>query len=193
MHHSPPRQRTLRPGVAYVLAMLYLMLFAVLAIGFCSASTMSVQISRDDRHAADAQAAAESGMQLVRYQLSQISIPAETEPQYLLPAVVEALGRRLNGSAILNGRNMSLQDNMVYLPGESDWTPIDPALGTRFRAQIATSGPEVWVKIVGRGEDDSIRRAVQIAFKPSTRPSDDHTQSSIRLICDPATYEEVSP
>ena len=87
-------------GVAYVLAMLYMLLFTVLGIGFyATASTISVQIAKNDRSAADAQAAAESGMEFVRYQLGQLRIPTDTSDANLChprsPASLAARPRRL--------------------------------------------------------------------------------------------------
>src|SRR6476661_3519037 len=93
-HTQPPRRR----GIASVLAMLFLILFSVLAIAFFASSTMSAQISRNEKVAAEAQLAAESGMQFMRYQLGCIDIPTNTSNANLFAAVSSELGRLLNGT-----------------------------------------------------------------------------------------------
>ena len=141
MHKTPPRRRKARPGVAYVLAMLYLMLFTVLAIGFCvPASTMSVQIARNDKAAAEGP----GGCRIRGCSLSgitlDISLPAETSPANLSQTVTQLLARELNGTASLNGHDLTVDGKVICIPAENEWSTIDPALGTKFRAEITTSG-----------------------------------------------------
>src|ERR1700733_2477998 len=104
MKHPRPSRSFRRLGVAYLLAMLYLMLFTVLGIALAAASTLSVQMANNDRCAADAQAAAESGLEFVRYQLGQIVIPRHTADANLVAVIAEALGRQLDGSPNMNGK-----------------------------------------------------------------------------------------
>jgi Tfp pilus assembly protein PilX len=58
--------------------MIFLMLFAILAIGFFAAVTTSTQVARNERDVTDALRAAESGMAFVRQQLSRVTVPAAT-------------------------------------------------------------------------------------------------------------------
>src|SRR5690242_9676391 len=58
-----------RKGITSVLAMMYMVLFSTLALGFFAASTMNSQIAKNERNEMQAQDAAESGMQFARYQL----------------------------------------------------------------------------------------------------------------------------
>src|SRR4051812_15171000 len=87
-----------RPGVATVLAMLYLALFSVLAVGFFAATSMSAQISRNERRLNDAQLSAESGLQFMRYQLGQVDITTTTLQADLLPKICAELGRLMDGT-----------------------------------------------------------------------------------------------
>src|SRR5690242_9460257 len=64
-----------RGGYAAMLAMLFLALFSTLAIGFYAQTNTGTQMAENDRRIALAQAAAESGMDLMRYELAHIVIP----------------------------------------------------------------------------------------------------------------------
>src|ERR1051325_8327267 len=67
-----------RRGVASVLAMLYLIIFATLALGFYTAVTTSAQLAPNDDRALGAQSAAETGLQYLKYQLGQVRFPSNT-------------------------------------------------------------------------------------------------------------------
>ena len=71
---STPR----RFGFASVLAMLFLVLFATLAVGFCAATSLSAQVARNEQTLAISQVSAESGLQFMRYQLGIMTIPPLT-------------------------------------------------------------------------------------------------------------------
>ena len=80
---APVRTRRRRPrrnGMTSVLAMLYLVLFGTLAIGFYAATNTQTQIVNNDERAARAQLAAESGMDFMRYQLGRVYVPPEPLP-----------------------------------------------------------------------------------------------------------------
>ena len=72
------QQRRQRQGMTAVLAMLYLVLFSSLAIGFYTATVTSAQMSSTDQQIGKAYVAAESGMDFMRYQLSRVTIPPST-------------------------------------------------------------------------------------------------------------------
>ena len=65
-----------RRGATAVLAMLYLVLFSTLALGFYAATTTAVQVSHNDSQVSRAFLASESGLDFMRYHLSRVSIPA---------------------------------------------------------------------------------------------------------------------
>src|SRR4051794_9090267 len=84
-----------RRGVVSVLAMVYLVLFATLAIGAYSAITTSAQASYNQRDVNAARAAAESGMEFVRFQLYQLNIPHNTPPASMFATIYTQLGAAL--------------------------------------------------------------------------------------------------
>src|SRR5687768_11871580 len=71
----PPRARG-RRGITSLFAMLYMLIFSALAIGFYSAVTMAVQVAHNDERSHGAQMAAESGMQFMKYHLGRVKFPS---------------------------------------------------------------------------------------------------------------------
>src|SRR5215218_3360785 len=90
--HTPSGKRG-RRGVASVIAMLYLVIFSALAVGFYSAVTISVQISHNDERSMMAQVAAESGLNFLRYHLSRAAIPGNTPKSGMLTALAKELAK----------------------------------------------------------------------------------------------------
>src|SRR5436305_13089942 len=86
-----------RRGIVCVIAMLFLVLFAMLAIGFCAATVMSSQVSANERAAASAQIAAESGMHFMRYQLASLDIPASVPADKMFLEVSNQLRSMMSG------------------------------------------------------------------------------------------------
>src|SRR5688572_10344231 len=86
MKRSLDQEKTMRPalrhsflrrrGATAVLAMLYLVLFSTLALGFYAATTTAVQVSNNDSQVSRAFLASESGLDFMRYHLAHVSIGA---------------------------------------------------------------------------------------------------------------------
>lgn len=171
MECKPIQRMPRRHGIVSVIAMMYLMLFTVLAVGFYAASTMSVQISKNDRAVEQAQLASESGLQFVRYQLGNIVLDPSVTNDQLLSAVATALGSQLNGTRNMNGNTVSVSNGSIYLPSQTGYMSLDPNSGTQFRIQLWSNGPYVWAKVTGTGSNSSIARAVEIEFQKASHAS----------------------
>ena len=156
-------------GMASVLAMLFLVLFATLAVGFVAESTTTVQISRNERSLQQAQAACESGMQFIRYQLDQLNVPSGDTGAALLNDVAAGLGQALNGAASMNGHAVAVTNGTLYLPSSSDYIVVDSNTGLKFQAAITASGEFLSVKCTGYGPVSGIGKALQIQFDRASR------------------------
>jgi len=163
-----------RRGVSSVLAMLFLVLFSTLAVGFYSATTMSAQVSKNERALNQAEAAADGGMQFIRYHLGQIALPPNT-PAPVLPVVATQLGTQLNGTSNMTGwpsnTAHTVQDvgGVVNLPGGSDWTRLDPNTGTMFRATIVESGQFLIVTVEGTNSSGQVKKAIQLEYQQAPK------------------------
>src|SRR5688500_14230275 len=105
--HAAGRASRRRHGSSAMLAMLYLVLFSTLAVGFFAAFTLATQTSYNDREARRALAAAESGMEFVRYQLWGLDITYSSSTADLFDRVEKELATKLNGSMNLGGGNIA--------------------------------------------------------------------------------------
>ena len=65
-----------RRGMTSVLAMMYLMIFSTLALGFYATTTTASQVSHNERTTLAAHMAAESGTHFLRYHLSALDVRA---------------------------------------------------------------------------------------------------------------------
>jgi Tfp pilus assembly protein PilX len=178
--HKDPRWFALRRGfprrgISSVLAMLFLVLFSTLAVGFLTSSTMSSQIGRNEQSLALAQAGAEAGMQYMRYQFDQMTIPPN--PPNLLNAVATALGSPapvglgMNGTAVMNGNNVTVTNGAIYIPSATDWSNVDTRTGinTKFRAMIFTSGQFVICTVDGGAASSTIKKAIQLKYQTAPK------------------------
>jgi len=79
---------------------------------------MSAQIARNEQSVALSQAGAEAGVQYLRYQFDQMSIPPS--PPDLLGAVATALGpptgMGMNGTSVMNGGSIAVTNGAIYIP-----------------------------------------------------------------------------
>src|SRR5215204_2272943 len=87
----PRRHPAARRGIASLMAMLYLVIFSTLALGFYSAVTTASQLAHNDEKAMGAQAAVESGLAFLRYELSRVRVPGNTVPNQMLAEVCKDL------------------------------------------------------------------------------------------------------
>src|SRR5688572_16691099 len=139
-----------RRGVTSVLAMLYLMLFAALAIGFYATTTSSTTIVSNDRRISQAQAAAESGMDFLRFQLFNVDIPAQPTPTQAWHELTTQLRAALEGTGNLGGMSIHIDSDEMRIPANPDDFIALDAEGGLFRAQIDNLGQKVRVKVTGK-------------------------------------------
>src|SRR5688572_29790250 len=119
MIHNPiPRTRR---GITAVLAMVYLVLFTVLAFGFYATTNVVSQVAANERRGVDAHLAAETGLDFMRSALHQIVIPADVSEANLLAEVNNDLQPLLNPTGNFINKPIGLT---------SGGTQIDVPLGS---------------------------------------------------------------
>ena len=166
---TPPasrRARTARRGIASVLAMLYLLIFSTLALGFYTAVTMAAQIAHNDEKALGAQVACESGIEFVQYQLSRVRVPGNTLPADVMTEVHKDLVAQQANSDNVAGRGIALDNRTIHFPaGLDDYVPLDFE-GAGFRADITDVG-DGWLQVVARARYRGvvITRTIEMYFE----------------------------
>lgn len=156
-----------RRGATAVLAMLYLMLFSTLALGFYAATTTAVQVSHNDEKVSHAFVASESGMDFMRYHLARVSIPAFAPATSVTAELAYDLKERLENTGNMPGLTVGMAGSVISIPAEPNaYIKLDPAGNAGFRATI-TDWPEqgkVVMKVVGRYGSTTLARAIQMDY-----------------------------
>jgi hypothetical protein len=159
------RRRLNRRGITSVLAMLYLVLIATLAMGFYAATTMSSQISTNDERVARSYLAAESGMDFMRYHLAKVRIPPNTAPEDIVDRLYEDLITLLDDTGNMYGLTIGHSGNTISIPAEAGaMIPLDSRGHTAFRATITDWAGDIVVTVNGRCGMQSVSRAIAMDF-----------------------------
>jgi hypothetical protein len=163
-----------RRGVVSVLAMLYLIIFATLALGFYTAVTTSAQLANNDERAMGAQIAAESGLQYLKFQLGQVRFPSNTPSDKIFQELFNDLQTQVLNAPNMGGRSIAMAGNTIYFPGGGDdyYIPLNDS-GAGFRAILTDMGDGTYkgrtvrvirARVIGRYRGTTILRAVEMDF-----------------------------
>ncbi len=175
MVHSNPISRQ---GVASMLAMMYLVLFSVLAVGFYASTGTSAQVAQNERRRAGSLGAAESGMDYMRYQLAQTSIPPLTLDADVLKEVHKDLKAQIESTPNMKNKTVGIDllATKISIPAvDTDYITL-ASDGSKFRAEITRVNHKIVVKVIGCYSNTlkaaSDRAAVQLTYKTEEKPTD---------------------
>src|SRR5689334_191673 len=191
---SLPRRATLRPfcgrrgtqpnshgrpatrGMASVLAMLFLVLFSAMVIGFYAEVTASAQVATSNRRIQETQLAAEAGIAFIKYHLSALQIAHDT-PDRMMEEISQQLGDRLNGTENLGGASGTVgYDDVklrIQIPAERDNYVRLPS-GSGFKVFIdMNTDRSLKLSSVGRYGcvTSSLGRGIEVQFKSDQIPA----------------------
>jgi hypothetical protein len=160
-------------GMTSVLAMLFLVLFSTLAVGFYAMTNSATQISSNDERVTRSFFAAESGMDFMRYQLAKVTIPPNTAPANVLTALFHDLQVQLDGTGNLGSNTIAMNGNTISIPGsQAGRIKLDADGTTSFRATITEWNGEIVVKIDGYyGNTSPVARAITMDYTRSQHSS----------------------
>jgi hypothetical protein len=152
--------------------MIFLVLFATLAVGFYASITQTAVIAGNEKNSTISLTAAESGMDFVRYQLSRIKIPPTTPPDQVFSYVADHLEDALAGTGNLGSNSVAVSGGTVTIPGNPNaFIKMDNS-GAEFRATLEKVGTNIRVKTTGRYINaNASNRAVQMDYKPTEVPT----------------------
>jgi hypothetical protein len=156
-----------------VLAMLYLVLFSALALGFYAQTNLGAQVAGNEQRVLTAQIACESGLQFLRYRLSLVKVLPTVARDQILENVSDQLSAQMDGTMNMGPRTIGYTAGAsprIEIPSAAD--EFIPLLhdGTRFRATITALNPGVSpgklrIKTIGRsGGGAGILRAIAMDF-----------------------------
>jgi len=124
-YKKSPRRRA---GIALILSMIFLVIFAALGVCMVTMSGSNVQIASNQHNLGAALGAAQSGQEILRYWLSRILIDSSTpQPQYLSEIITavqtELANNGITGVTLTNG-------------GTFTTIPLNSTTGRNFDAQL---------------------------------------------------------
>lgn len=90
-----PRRR--RQGSTLILSLIFIMMFAALATAMATLSGANVQVAENQHKLANARACAESGLDVIRYWISQTAISGLTDPEDRFGTLADELAIKLTG------------------------------------------------------------------------------------------------
>jgi hypothetical protein len=161
-------------GIVCVIAMLFLLLFVVLAVGFYFAMTMAGQVAANERGAATSQLAAESGMDFMRYQMGCLDIPPTKPADRIFEEVSVQLRARLLTTGNLGKHGVGYDGRSIAIPDDpTAYVQLTPN-GSGFRAVLTDAGNGVIrVKVVGTpgSAPSNLGRAIEVDYVAAFRPT----------------------
>lgn len=161
-------------GYTSTMAMLFLVLFLTLSIGFYATVGTTIHTTYNEVNGVHARLAAESGMEFVRHHLASINIPANTAPERLFDEVYADLAEAMNGTANLGGGSIGfVSENEIRIPADPDrWIRAHNGdENAEFRATLYRSGQRLRVQVVGRRSGAESRRGIQLDYGVAQRAS----------------------
>ena len=168
--HTPTHLTPRRRGVASVMAMMFMMVFSALAIGFYAATTTATQVAGNEKRSVYAQAAAESGIQFLRYHLAAMDIPPGLNNDQLFDEVHMQLENRLNNTPNMNSVKIGYDANTISLPA-TGYMKFDSAGEQQARITITRAGDQLITRVIGRSGGLSVGRAVELKFSKAKNAS----------------------
>jgi Tfp pilus assembly protein PilX len=177
-HYKSGSGRRHRQGVASMMAMMYLVLFAVLAVGFYASTGTNAQVSHNEKRRAESLGAAESGMDYMRYQLAQVAIPPLVAEANILTEVHKDLKAEIEGTPNMGTKTVGIDAGAtkISIPsGTSEYITL-ASDGSKFRAEITRNGRQIIVKVIGcyssSAKATADRAAVQLIYRTEERPTE---------------------
>jgi hypothetical protein len=164
--------KTARRGVTALLAMIFLVLFATLAVGFYASTNQTAVVATNEKNGTISLTAAESGMDFIRYQLALIKVPPTTPPDQYFSYVADHLEAALEGSGNLGAQSVAVSSSSVTIPANPNAYIKADNNGADFRATLEKVGTNIRVKTTGRYINAvASNRAVQMDYQPTEVPT----------------------
>jgi len=153
-----------RRGVVLIAAMIFLVIFSSLIFSLAAISAVNAQIASNQCKADGARACAESGLEVIRFWLSTISIPGDTEPGQKFYQIASLLQNTLAANNITNITVIPDDDgSKITIPSVT----LDSQKGQTFSAQItplpSASNPDT-LKLDVTGVYGSISKNISVNY-----------------------------
>ena len=145
-------------GAVLILSMIFLVIFSAMAVSMAALSGTNVQLAENQRNADKARACAESGFDVIRFWINQVSIPGTTLEDDRFNQIAGSLQNELTTSFITNVAP-SYDGSVITIPSVT----LDSANGSSFSSTITQLDPDT-VRIDVTGTYGSITRTIRANY-----------------------------
>jgi len=158
MAHASDSTRSKNRGAVLIISMIFVVIFSALAVSMAEMSGTNVQIAENHRKANRARACAESGFDVIRFWLNQVSIPGTTLEADRFIQIAGTLQNELTTNCITNVA-ASYEASVITIPGVT----LDSANGSSFSSTITQLDTET-VQIDVTGTYGPITRTIRANY-----------------------------
>jgi hypothetical protein len=149
-------RKSRKKGTALIISMIFMLVFSALAVSMATVSGINTQIAENQRKANRSRACAESGLEIIRRWLNEVSIPGNT------PEIQKfyMIGDSFQSAAY------SISSIMTYYNSSSITVPsvtLDSSNGQSFSAYITRVGPET-LQMDVTGVCGAVTRTITVRF-----------------------------
>ena len=149
-----------RAGIAYLLALVLLVVFATVGLALSSAANLSLRTSDNYCAAAAARLEAEGGMSFMLRELAALRLPGTTNQASFLTNLMSALTPRIDNTANLNGQHPYISGSYLIVP---DIATEDG----HFAGKFSWAGPNRGrLTVQGAARNAAQRISVELVFTP---------------------------
>jgi hypothetical protein len=146
--------------MASILAIFFLVFFAVLAIAHATLTGVSLAQAGNQNAALNAQMEAEGGLSFLTYMVGRVNLPANASGQAMMNGIAAYVGGQLNNSATLGGGSITYDGSTtVSIPS----VVMDTSTDRRFTATI-TKLSDTSVRLSVTGQSGGARRSVRLDY-----------------------------
>lgn len=149
-------------GIALLAALVFIVVFSAFSVGMLSLSSSNLQIADNHQKANLARSCAESGMNYVRYWLSQVSISGSISESDRFETVMGDLESKLQDNYISNYQNLADSSELFTLGSNQVPISLNQAQGQSFHANIQSLNNKILVEVTGRAGD--FQRTIRAEF-----------------------------
>jgi len=154
-----------RRAAALIVSMIFILVFSMLALSMASMSGTNVQISSNQHKINSALTAAQSGLEVVRYYLSDMTIPGTVQPENRLETIAAQLQTRFDDAGMTDATvSYDATNETVTI----SVIPLDSQSNKVFTASLSYAGGFDTIQLDVAGSSQQIHRGIRANFNFET-------------------------
>jgi len=160
------RRESQRQGAVLIVSMIFVLIFSALAVSMATLSGNNVQLASNQQKVNSALLAAQSGLQVMQYWLTRVTIPNSTVPSNYLSTIVNTLQNDLTTNSISN-ISLSYDGSTITVPS----VLLTSAGDMRFEAAIRQLNDDT-LQMDVTGTNGQITRTIRVDYniEPDINP-----------------------